>query len=1095
MSSEPGNLIASDLSDPASSISPNKNKENESGSRTKFTFKDGSLLIKRLFSPRSKPKVPLDTSYSFNDEPDKRLEDDDVVNKVLEEKRINSISDETDEGNIKDNNGHIGQECLENQVFQWMDFKCTSYFDFVMKRLRDKLSLREDKSKSQQFQDEKKFDFYMKHLRNLKVTEGGIINLEGWKMSEIEGFMSMVYDGFSVGDLIKNSARKTTNDIDTFLDITGLKKPLFSHIRREICRTIEENKNECTVDIYLPNAFHGMSDFKKSIDDIKKSKDGLVDKILSIRISLASYDEEDLIDSNILKSLFDRDLTLSALEDAFPGADIKKLKQIAINLGFDELSDLTPGESELLKEYADTSVDIRSITEDFPFRSLIYVEKKLVDIDHNRRRTVFESKVDELVYMAQWYSSEKFDSTRTTRSRDKVLAEKRLQVQTKMKSRRKLDDYEIAARKARATRMHEMKKERQKKRAEISELRKRGRRAKTRGRKKLTLADQLNMESKYFQSVTGDGSIIRSGEKRKRKPHVPITVDSDSRPLKRRTASRSISEETDSDSTPQIKKEGEAISLVPIRVMKETPYYPESIQTDTQIPLHKRQLFTFLEKEGPSVPSIDFCKELTCMLSSRENIAYEDKTAYDIISNHLKRYTSLPPTFPPLLVNQDGTLVLNKMNEIKIRFLLHPEHIELYILAVPKSDELDPVEEIKKVFQIHYGLYFSHSAFIKEEILGFCKSLDSSVLEDDFSQFMNIIDTWNSLMIELCPRDVKYINQDINASVRSYVIRPITRVLRVDHYYNEILFHPSDKPKKRGRPRKHPIKSNVMVRELKIESCKKPSKMDIASLLNSVDSTMSEKYVSTDSTSQRPHAYNGDFVMRLKRMQKISRYTLQQIMLRVYARVVSVNSRKLRSYKAFTAEVYGELLPSFISEVLEKIDIRPNQKFYDLGSGVGNAVFQAALEFGAISGGCELMKHASKLTRLQELLMQKHLATFGIQRLNLDFALDQSFVDNDRVRQAVVGCDVLLVNNYLFDGKLNASVGRLLYGLKPGTVIISLRNFILKRYKASNDKTIFDYLKVEKHEMTELFSVSWTANKVPYYISRVQRDICKEYLN
>ena len=66
--------------------------------------------------------------------------------------------------------------------------------------------------------------------------------------------------------------------------------------------------------------------------------------------------------------------------------------------------------------------------------------------------------------------------------------------------------------------------------------------------------------------------------------------------------------------------------------------------------------------------------------------------------------------------------------------------------------------------------------------------------------------------------------------------------------------------------------------------------------------------------------------------------------------------------------------------MLEKLNLLPTQKFYDLGSGVGNTTFQAALEFGACSsGGCEIMEHASKLTELQAGLIQKHLAVLGLQ--------------------------------------------------------------------------------------------------------------------
>ena len=128
------------------------------------------------------------------------------------------------------------------------------------------------------------------------------------------------------------------------------------------------------------------------------------------------------------------------------------------------------------------------------------------------------------------------------------------------------------------------------------------------------------------------------------------------------------------------------------------------------------------------------------------------------------------------------------------------------------------------------------------------------------------------------------------------------------------------------------------------------------------------------------------------------------------------------------------------------------------------------------------------------MLLNNILALLGLKKLPLNFRAPESFVENDIVRQAVIECDVLLVNNYLFDVNLSTAVGKMLYGLKPGTKIISLRNFIRPRYKASSDKTIFDYLKVERHEMSNYLSVSWTANKVPYYISTVQENICEEYV-
>lgn len=42
---------------------------------------------------------------------------------------------------------------------------------------------------------------------------------------------------------------------------------------------------------------------------------------------------------------------------------------------------------------------------------------------------------------------------------------------------------------------------------------------------------------------------------------------------------------------------------------------------------------------------------------------------------------------------------------------------------------------------------------------------------------------------------------------------------------------------------------------------------------------------------------------------------------------------------------------------------------------------------------------------------------------------------------------------------------------------------------------MFDYLRVEKHEMSDFLSVSWTANKVPYFISTVEDHVLPEYLS
>lgn len=537
-----------------------------------------------------------------------------------------------------------------------------------------------------------------------------------------------------------------------------------------------------------------------------------------------------------------------------------------------------------------------------------------------------------------------------------------------------------------------------------------------------------------------------------------------------------------------------------------SPYDPPDITSDSFVKLNGRQLYVSdFYSEEPSIPQLEFVhieqndeddadskvKSMSpgksIMTAADDKILYEDNLALEIVTTHMRSYRDMPISFPPIL--DPVTKEINPLNIIKIRFLLYPEHTELFILASPKSNELDPVQEIAKLFMIQCSLYFSHSEVLKNIIMeDYCKKLENSIEENDFGEFMAVIDKWNQLVLNLSPntsssQKILESGEDINSAPRYYlneeeVKTPTVADLKLDTFYEEIMYESAS-------PSFQPIEikfgDDITVPDTNNEV--------------SYDNVDIPTNISQVSRIIKPEGYNTDFFKRLQEKTDVSRYTIQQILLRIYSRVVSTDSRKLRSYKAFTAEVYGELLPSFTSEVLEKVNLLPGQKFYDLGSGVGNTTFQAALEFGASpSGGCEIMDHASYLTTLQTGLIQKHLSVLGLRKLDLDFELHSSFVNNEKVRQSCLECNVLIINNYLFDGPLNAEVGRLLVGLKPGTKIISLRSFISPRYRATFD-TVFDFLRVEKHEMSDVLSVSWTANKVPYYISTVEESILKEYLS
>lgn len=867
------------------------------------------------------------------------------------------------------------------------------------------------------------------------------------------------------------------------------------------------------------------------------------------------------------------DLTRETVVRAYPNLQnlILFVKKEDLTIG----PELSTGEKKLLAIKAfsqDENLD--QIAKEFPFRSLERINEELLrlnpdlfkeeaivneldyeqteqkeedvgseepeNLDENANKTLeldirrhnFKSSVDELVYYAKWFASDKFSSgSRSTRrrNRNRSINEELTKLEEEVenipkKVVKKLTPEEIEARRIKWELTKQKREENERARKQkIKEEKERRQRMIELGLiippRRVPVKsniEHLKEEAEYFQSVTGNFKPIEEGETRNRKqtkkfePEFLVSKKGNERQRKKllqlklikdikkrksqvkkvkvkRVKKVKVKVEQDVDELEELEDDEEDDDLE-VDVDEEdenvvSPFDPYDINTDTHIPLFNRQLFVQeINEYNPYLPELHFVHSTGAIRNDTDEIPYIDCMAADVVTKFYKSYNDLPITFPPLMTSNRKEF--NPLNKVRLRYLLYPQHSELFILAEPKGEELDPIIEMQKLFQIHFALYFSHSEKIKEIIINdYCRGLDESIENNDFAKFMTIVDMWNALMIKLSPNlsiGSYEFEEDLNEEVRIYLKYdnmepPNDEDLKLTVFLEEMRYTPGDEEDD----------SPVFEHGPPTATGTEPTP---------------ETYVKIEKTDDfeirdTESDFVSNFFKHLNSKSEISRFCLQQILLKVYSRVVSPDSHKLRSYKAFTAEVYGELLPSFTSEVLTKVDLRPTQKFYDLGSGVGNTTLQAALEFGAqVSGGCELMGHASYLTNLQEIVLQKKLSLLGLKKLPLTWALLQSFVDNSLVRKVIVDCDVIIVNNYLFDENLNAEVGQLLSGLKPGTKIISLRNFIRPRYKATFNSTIFDYLRVEKHEMSDFLSVSWTANKVPYFISTVQPEICPEYL-
>ncbi|KAH3676110.1 hypothetical protein WICMUC_002407 [Wickerhamomyces mucosus] len=239
---------------------------------------------------------------------------------------------------------------------------------------------------------------------------------------------------------------------------------------------------------------------------------------------------------------------------------------------------------------------------------------------------------------------------------------------------------------------------------------------------------------------------------------------------------------------------------------------------------------------------------------------------------------------------------------------------------------------------------------------------------------------------------------------------------------------------------------------------------------------------------------NHRLTSHLQNKNSFSRLAIHEILGQIYSRAVAPKSHILKKYKGFSHEVYGELLPKFISKIFDHTGLNSNSTFIDLGSGVGNVTIQAALEYGAESYGCELMENCCKLANEQ--LKEFHTRTkyYGLNPGKVEL-LEGDFNENPLVKKIIDRCDVILVNNFLFEPELNEQVLQLLENIKIGTKIISLKPILPASYTLRNDgnDNIFrSKLKVRCYEFDN-DCVSWSSTGGFYYITELTDKIQEEY--
>ncbi|KAJ5568510.1 hypothetical protein N7450_010996 [Penicillium hetheringtonii] len=240
---------------------------------------------------------------------------------------------------------------------------------------------------------------------------------------------------------------------------------------------------------------------------------------------------------------------------------------------------------------------------------------------------------------------------------------------------------------------------------------------------------------------------------------------------------------------------------------------------------------------------------------------------------------------------------------------------------------------------------------------------------------------------------------------------------------------------------------------------------------------------------------SGRIAKQLDATQRIGLPWVERILIQTYARTVSPRVESLRQYENGTDNVYGELLPRFISTIFKETKLKSGQVFVDLGSGVGNVVLQAALEIGCESWGCEMMNNACDLADLQQAEFKARCRLWGIAP-GKTHLVRGDFLEQESIVSVLKRADVILINNQAFTPQLNNELINHFLDMKEGCRIVSLKSFVPAGHKiqSRNLNSPINLLKVEQKNYWSN-SVSWTDVGGTYFIATKDSSRLKAFMD
>ncbi|KAF5367248.1 hypothetical protein D9757_011701 [Collybiopsis confluens] len=206
----------------------------------------------------------------------------------------------------------------------------------------------------------------------------------------------------------------------------------------------------------------------------------------------------------------------------------------------------------------------------------------------------------------------------------------------------------------------------------------------------------------------------------------------------------------------------------------------------------------------------------------------------------------------------------------------------------------------------------------------------------------------------------------------------------------------------------------------------------------------------------------------------------------VYNRFVRPKLPTLNLTRRKGNQTYGEFTPQFLDRIFMQTGLSAGSWFVDLGSGVGQAVAQAAVKYGAQAFGIELMSDTDEVARgmAKEVLASCQVWGIEVGRMELTCG---NMLKSPRVKDVVSIADVVLINNLKFN--FNEQIKEIIQHMKLGSLLVSLESFaragVLRNgtIRIGKNDLICNMFEVKNYRY-ESGDVSWSGTEGDYFIHR-----------